>query len=158
LFDETKHFIHAVIGNNCTRVRRVKINESLFKSRETKEVVLFFHMFNRTFVNRAVAVLEFVLGEVRLTRHAIEAAVLVEFDIAGIKTCLEKLFNSGSVTGLGRANEVVVRDVETFPCFFEERCNGIGELLRSRARSIGSLLDLQPVFVGACEEMDIISE
>ena len=92
-------------------------------------------------MNRAVAVLEFVLGEVGLARHAVEAAVLVELNVAGIKTCLEKLFDSGTVTRLGGTNEVVIRDVETFPCFFEERCNGIGELLRSGTRSIGSLLD-----------------
>ena len=59
-------------------------------------------------MDRTVAVLEFIFCEVGLTGHAVETAVFVEFNVAGVKTRLEKLFDSGLMARFGCTNEVVV--------------------------------------------------
>ena len=75
------------------------------------------------FVNRAVSFDEIVFGEVSLTRNAVQAAVLVEFDIAAVVTRLQQLLYSDAVTLLGCADEVVVTDVEFFPSISEKGCD-----------------------------------
>ena len=80
-------------------------------------------------MNGAVVAIEFIFSEVGLARYAIQTAVLVEFDIAGIEAGLQQLLHAHAMARLGGANEVIVRNVEPLPCLLEEGCDGIGECL-----------------------------
>ena len=55
----------------------VKVEQSLFESRQTEKIVLFFNMFDRTFVNRAIVAVEIVSGVVGLACNAIQATVCI---------------------------------------------------------------------------------
>ena len=101
---------------------------------------------------------QFVLGVVQLARHAVETLEHVEFDVAGVVATLEDLGDGGLVARLGGADEVVVGDVQPLPRVDELRGDRVGELLRRQARGIGGLLDLQPVLVGAGEELHVVAE
>jgi len=106
-------------------------------------------MLDGLFVNGAIAVNKIVFSEVSLARHAIQTAVLVELDVAAVVARLQKLLHSDAVALFGRANEVVIADVEFLPCVSEKRGDGIGESPRSHTSSIGGLLNLETVLVGA---------
>ena len=112
----------------------------------------------RTLVDGAIVAVQFVLGEVGLAGHAVQAAVRVEFYVAGVKAGLQQLLHPHAMAWLGGANEIVVGNVQALPCFLEEWRNGIGERLGRCASSVGSLLNLEAVFVGASEEIHIVAQ
>jgi hypothetical protein len=158
LLDETEHLVHAVLGNHRTGVARIPVDEPLFEPREPEEIVLLLDLLDGALVDRAVAVVEIVVGEVGLARDAVEALVRVEFDVARVEARLKQFLDTGAVPRLGGADEIVVRDVETLPRLPEQGGDRVGEGLRRGARRIGCLLDFQTVFVGAGEEIHIVAE
>ena len=70
---------------------------------------------------------------------------------------LQQLAHTACVALLGRSDEVVIRDVQPLPGLGEEGGDGVGELLGLDALGVGGLLDLQPVLIGAGEEVDVVS-
>lgn len=149
LLDKANDFVHSVIGNNAAGVVGIPLQKTIAIARQAEEIVFFFNMLDGLFVNGAIAVNKIVFSEVSLARHAIQTAVLVELDVAAVVTRLQKLLHSDAVALFGCANEVVIADVEFLPCVSEKRGDGIGECLRSHAGSIGGLLNLETVLVGA---------
>ncbi len=105
-----------------------------------------------------VAGQQLVVGVVGLAAHAVLATVVVELDVTGVVAALQELLDGGAVARLGRADEVVVGDVERLPGRGETGGDAVGELLRRLARRGRRLLDLEPVLVRAGEELDIIAE
>ena len=157
--DETEHLVAAEVGHNRTGVCRVPVQEALFEGRQAEEVVLLLEVLDRPFVDRAVrAVRQVVLDVVLLTADAIEPRVLAEVDVAGVVAGLQQGLDGPVVPVLGRPDEVVVRDIEALPRGLEERRNAVGELLRGLAGGVRCLLDLQPVLVGAGEEVHVVAE
>ena len=96
-------------------------------ARQLEEVVLLDDVLDDGPVDRAVAVDELVLGVVRLARHAVEAFVRAELDVAAVVDRLQELLHRGVVARLGRADEVVVGDVEAVP--------GVAEVARVSSTS-----------------------
>ena len=62
------------------------------------------------------------------------------------------------MTRLGRANEVVVADAEASPRLFVQRRDLVDERLWTLSGAGGVLLDLQPVLVGAGQEVDVVAQ
>ena len=138
---------------------RVPVEKAVLEPRQAEEVVLLLEVVDRPLVDRAqFAVDQLVVGVVLLARHAVLAAVEVELDVAGVVTALQQLDDGALVTRFGRADEVVVGDLEPPPCLDELRGDPVGELLRRRAGGLGRLLDLETVLVGAGEELDVVAE
>ena len=77
----------------------------------------------------AVAVDEVVLGVIELAAVAVETFVEAELDVAVVVDGLEELLHGLVVARLGRADEVVVRDVEHLPRLAERGAGLIHELL-----------------------------
>ena len=66
----------------------------VLEARQLEEVVLLGDVLDRAQVDRAeVAVHELVLGVVRLARHAVEAFVRAELDVAGVVHRLQELLD-----------------------------------------------------------------
>ncbi len=140
-------------------MRRVPVEEAVLEPRQAEEVVLLLEVVDRPLVDRAqLAVDQLVVGVVLLARHAVLAAVEVELDVAGVVAALQQLDHGALVPRFGRADEVVVGDLEAPPCLDELRGDPVGELLRRRAGGLGGLLDLEAVLVGAGEELDVVAE
>ena len=123
-----------------------------------EEVVLLGDQLHGAAVDGAVAVDEVGLGVVRLARHAVEALVGAELDVAGVVAGLEQPLDGPVVAGLGGADEVVVGDVEQLPRVPEALDGLVGPLPRRDAVGLGRPLDLQAVLVGAGEEEDVVAE
>ena len=126
--------------------------------RELEEVVLLDDVLDRAQVNRAVPVVdELVLGVVRLARNAVEALVGTELDVARVVDLLQKALHRLVVTGLGRADEVVVGDVEPVPRVAEVPGRLVDQLLRRHALRLGRPLHFQTVLVGAGQIEDLVT-
>src|SRR3954465_6257741 len=106
----------------------------------------------------AQAVDELALGVVRLRVHAVEAFVRAELDVAGVVARLQQLFDAGVVTGFGGTDEVVVSNTEPPPRGAELFGDAVGVREGRQSFRFGGALDLQPVFVCAGEEVDVITE
>ena len=158
MLDEADDFVHAVVGHDRARVLGVPVEKTVAVARESEEVVLLLHVFDGALVNGAIASHEIVLDVVGLTRHAVETAVGIEFDVAVVVTGLEQALNSDAMAIFGGADEVVVGDVEFAPRVGEQRGNGVDELAWGHAGGVGGLLNLQAVLVGAGEEVDVLAE
>ena len=106
-------------------------------------------MLNWLFVDWAVSFDKIIFGEICLAGDAVQPAVFVEFNISVVIARLQEFLYADAVTLFGRANEVVIADVELLPCISEKWCDRIGESKRLHASSIGSLLNFQAVLIGA---------
>ena len=158
LLDEADDFVHAIVGNDRTRVVGVPLQESVAVARQAEEVVLLFHLVDRLLVNGAVPVLEVVVDVVGLAWHAVQAAVGVELDVAVVVTSLQKFLHTASMPVFGRADEVVVANVESFPGVGEQRSDRVGKGLWSHSCRVGGLLDLEAVFVGSGQVVDVVAQ
>jgi hypothetical protein len=69
-----------------------------------------------------------------------------------------KVGHRAVVARLGRADEVVVRDVEQSPCIAEALAGAVGLFLRRDAVRLGGALALESVFVGAGQEEDVLTQ
>ncbi len=93
-----------------------------------------------------------LLHEEPLARHAVPAVVLGPVDLAPVEQVLQDFLHHDGVTGLGGADEVVIRDAELGPQFLEADHRGVGLLLGGHAGLHGGLLNLLAVLVGAGQE------
>ena len=103
------------------------------------------------------AVDELVLGVVVLAAHAVQAVVRALVDEAVVVDLGQERLDGLAVAVLGRAEEVVVGDVEAGPGLDEPRRGAVGPLLRRHPVLLGSLGDLEAVLVGAREELDLVT-
>ena len=109
-------------------------------------------------MNRAIALKEIILGEVGLAGHAVQATVFIKFNIAIVVAGLKKFLHADSVALFCRAYEVIVTDIQFLPGFSEEGSDGIGKSLGRQASGVGSLLNLQTVFICASEKVHIVAD
>ena len=128
------------------------------ESAESEEVVLLLVGIDWPLVDRAqVAWEQFVVGVVLLAGDAVFAAVGAEFDVAGVVAALQQFEHSGFMARFGRADEVVVGDVQPVPGVSELGCDRIGERLRIEPGGIGGLLDFLTMFVRSGQELDVVT-
>ena len=136
----------------------VPLQQAVLEAAQLEEVVLLLDRLDRALVDRAqVAGQQVVVGVVELTRHAVLAAVETELDVAGVVAGLQQLLDGDAVALLGRADEVVVGDVQPLPRLDEGGGDRIGELLRRQVRVGGRVLDLEAVLVRAREEEHVVA-
>ena len=109
-------------------------------------------------MNRAILTVKVVFYVIRLAGDAIQTAVLIEFDVARIKTGLQQLLYAEFVSRFGGADEIVIRDIQTFPCLLKQGRDGVSEFLWRSASSLCSLLNLETVLICSGEEMHIVAE
>ena len=107
--------LRRVLGLHRLGMLGVVREQPVLVARQLEEVVLLGDVLDRPAVDRAVAVDELVLGVVRLARDAVEAFVGAELDVARVVDRLQELLHRLVVARLGRADEVVVGDVERVP-------------------------------------------
>ena len=107
-----EHLVAPRLGLHRVGVRGVPLEQAVCVAAELEEVVLLLHVLDGRAVDRAVAVDQLVLGVVRLARDAVQALVGAELDVAGVVAGLQQRLDAAVVARLGRADEVVVGDVE----------------------------------------------
>ena len=139
-------------------MRGVPLEQPVAVTAELEEVVLLLHVIDRPAVDRAVAVDQLVLGVVRLTRDAVEAFVRAELDVARLVAGVQQLLDALVVPSVGRADEVVVRDVEELPGLAVALHRRVGPLTWRDSPGLGGLLHFQPVLVGAREVVHLLTE
>ncbi len=156
--DEPQGLVALCVRTDEVGMALVVVEQWLFERTQAEEVVVLLHLDDRAAVHGAFAVDELVCGVVVLTRHAIEARVRAELDEAVVVDPLEELLDHGVVPRLGRANEVVVADIEPFPRLHEAGGGAVGPLQRRGVMRFGRFDDLRPVFVRAGHEKDVIAQ
>ena len=158
LLDEAEHLVALAGRLHRLGMLGVVREESVLVAREPEEVVLLGDVLDDRPVDRAAqALVELVLLVVELAADAVEALVAVELDVAGVVHPLQELLHRPPVPGLGRADVVVVGDVEAVPRLAEERAVAVRPLERGDVVRLGGALDLEPVLVGAGEEHDVVA-
>ena len=134
------------------------IEERLRVARKLEEKILLRRPLDRmsAFV---FAVADLILGNERLFVLAIPAGVLAEVDVVGesLLDAANQLEHADAMSRLGRANEIVVRDIELLPQIVIVRHDSIGQLDRQNAFFRRAALDFLPVLVGAGEEPDVVA-
>ena len=144
-------------GTIAPGMGRVPVEQAVLEAREAEEVVLLLELLDRQLVDRAqVAGEQVVVAVVQLAAHAVLPPVQVELDVAGVVAALQQLDDGGPVPWLGRADEVVVGDLQVLPRLGELRGDRVGERLRLESGRLGGPLDLEAVLVGAGEEVDVV--
>ena len=126
--DEAEGLVALGLGPYEVGVLFVPVEQRLLVLREPEEVVLLADQLDRSAVDGAVAVDQLALGVVGLARDAVEAFVGAEVDVAGVVAGLQQLVHGPVVAGLGRADEVVVGDVEQLPGVAEALDGLVGPL------------------------------
>ena len=124
-----------------------------------EEVRLLRDFLYRTVAVRATAILvELMLRPVALARRAVESLVGALVDIALRIDAVEDLLHDAFVALLGRADEVIVADIEAFPEILEA-CDDLVDVLDRRDACLFCLLlDFLAVLVGARQEEDILAD
>ncbi len=135
----------------------VVLEQPLFERAQLEEVVLLGHLDHRPPVHRALAVDQLVLGVVVLARDAVEADVDAQLDEPVVVDPLQEFLDDLVVPGLGRADEVVVGDLERPPGLDEALRGAVRPRLGRHVRRLGRLDDLGPVLVGARHEPDVVA-
>ena len=157
--DETERLVATELGHDRAGMRCVPVEQAVLEAAESEEVVLLLEVLDGSLVDRAlVARQQLFVGVVLLARHAVLARVHVELDVAGVVAALEQLLDADAVALFGGADEVVVADVQLGPGVLELRGDLVDELLGRLAGSVGGLLDLEAVFVGAGEVVDVVTQ
>ena len=100
----------------------------------------------------AIAVNEIGLVVIGLAGYAVVPRIRTLTDPAVVEDGLHERLHRRDVSGLGRANEIVVADVQQFPHFTKAGARAVGLFERSDAVGFGRTLDLETVFVGAREK------
>ncbi len=157
--DEPQGLVALGLGPDEAGVGVVPVEQRLLEPRELEEVVVLLHVLDRPVVDGAQrAVDQLVDRVVGLARHAVQALVRPELDVAVVVDPLQDLLHRGVVAGLAGADEVVVRDVEQLPGVAEALGRAVGPLERGDAVGLGRPLDLEAVLVGAGEEERVVAE
>ena len=85
--------------------------------------------------------------------------MFTEIDVVGdsLLNAADQFIDTDAMTIFGRANEIVVTDVESFPEIVIVRDDAIGELDRQHAFLRGAPLDFLSMLVGAGEEPNVVA-
>ena len=167
-FDEAAHLVHAEIGLHEFGMLVVERKQLILERRKLEEVRLFLHALERTMAigaqmlaHRAillVALLHLVVGVVGLVGHAIPAIVAALVQVARFLHALPKILNRMVLARLGRANEVVVGNLERLPQVLEQGRLAVAPcLVRIEAVLLGSLGNLFAMLIHAGEEFDVVA-
>ena len=157
---ERHDLVAQTVGLNEVGLRLVEVEQALLKLAHAEEVVLLLEHLDRATVNRADLLAvelarsghEVVGLLVLFATDAVVALVLAVVDVPVVVELLQKALHDLLVPRLGRADEVVVRDVDRLqqrnPCRVDEL---VGPLLRRDTVRDGRAQNLLPVLVGAGE-------
>ena len=105
----------------------------------------------------AEAVLHLAVGIERLAPRAVPALVGAQIDVSSGLHPAEDLFDGLPVARLGRADEIVVRDLEARVQIEVVAHDGIGELDLPDSELCRGPFDLLPVLVGAGHQADLVA-
>ncbi len=157
--DEAQGLVALGLGAHEAGMGGVPVEQRLLEAGELEEVVLLLHVLDRPVVDGAQRPVDQVVDRVvGLARHAVQALVRAELDVAVVVDPLQDLLHGGVVAGLAGADEVVVRDVEQLPGVAEALGGAVGPLERRDPVGLGRPLDLQAVLVGAGEEERVVAQ
>ncbi len=147
------------LGEDRLGVLPVPLEEGLLETGELEEPVLLGEPLHRALVHRAELALEQVaLGVVGLARHAVPALVQAFVHVAVVVDRLHEPLHARDVAGLGRADEVVVADLEGGPGLDVAPAHPVDPVLRGDALFLSGAGHLQAVLVGAGEKPSVVAD
>ena len=124
--------------------------------RHLEEVGVFLDLRHLAPTVGALAVYELALRPIALARRAVKPLVLALVDVALLVDAAEDLLHDALVALLGRADKIVVRDVELLPKPLKSR-NDLVDVGKGRhALLLCLLLDLLPVLIASREKEHIV--
>ena len=160
-FDEADDLVAPLRRQDEVRVGVVVRQQLVLVGGQLEEIRLLLRPFDRRALRPAtdavVAEDRLALVVVGLVAHRVPAGVLLQEDIARLVHAPPDLFAGAVVARLGGADEVVVRQAEQPGHLAEALGVAVGQLARRQALLGGRLLHLQPVLVGAGEEIDVLA-
>ncbi len=157
--DDPERFVAPGVGEDRLRMALVPVEQRLLEAGELEEPVLLGEPLHRPLVHRADTAFEQVaLGVVRLARNAVPTLVQPLVHVAVVVDRLHEPLHAQVVTRLGRADEVVVRDVEGGPRGDVAPARPVDPLLRREPLFLRCTSVLQPVLVRAGEEPGVVAD
>ncbi len=157
-FYEAERLVALGRRRHGSRLCFVPLDETVLERAELEEVVVLFEPLDGSVMVPAdVAREELRLVFVRLTSDAVPARIGAELDETVVIYALKELLDGNVVTGLGRADEIVVRNVEAPPRLGKPRRGTVGPVLRICPVLGGCPRNLVPVLVGPGEEKDVVA-
>ena len=137
----------------------VPLEQGLFEAGELEEPVLLGEPLDRPLVQRAqVAAYEVGLRVVRLARNAVPALVKTLMHVPVVVDRLHEALHGLDVAGLGRADEVVVGDLEASPGLEVTAAHLVDPLDRGHALVLSGPGHLQAMLVGPGEEPGVVAD
>ena len=125
--------------------------------RHLEEVGVFLDLRHLAPAVRALAVYELALRPIALARRAVKPLVLALVDVALLVDASEDLLHDALVALLGRADEIIVRDVELLPKPLKPRDDLVDIGDGRHALLLCLLLDLLPVLVAPRKEEHVVA-
>ena len=153
--EQSENLVPAHLRHEEVRVPLEMVAQLLGVFRQPEEVVLLADPLGLRPVNRAIPVDEVLLLLEGLARHAVPAFVMPLEDVAGGGHLLHELLHAGRVPRLGRPNEIVEGNVQTFPDVEELHGHAIAVRERILTELAGLPEDVLRVLVVAHQEMGL---
>ena len=157
LFDEVDHFVAPRRRLDKVRMLVDIPQHAVGVLAHLEEIAFFRHLFDGAAAVGAFAVHKLVFRPVAFTGDAVPAFVVLFVDIALVVNLLHDLLDHFDVAFLGRADKVIVGDIQPLPQGLEARDDLVDVLLRRHAFLGGLTLDFLAVFVAARQEEHIVS-
>ena len=105
---------------------------------------------------RALPVLQILLVEERLIRHAVPPVITAEIQVAVVAYLLEERLHRAVLPRLARADEIVVRDIQPPPILSELRRDAAREFQRVLPLFLGEAQHAHRVLVGPRAEQHLL--
>ncbi len=160
-FDEADDFVAALRRQDEIRIVLVMAQQLVLIVREPEEIGLLLGPFDRRALradaHAVLAQLGLVLGVEGFVAHRIPAGIGVQIDVAIVLHPAPDFGDGVMMARLGRADEIVIGDVQRLVHGAEALRVALAQLGRADALPCGGLLHLQPVLVDAGQEKHIIA-
>ena len=156
--EETERLLAAVLRHDEIRMLFDVVDQPVLILSHLEEVALLLQLFDGAVAIRAAAVHEILFREIAFIGNAIPTFVGGGVNQIAVVEILQNLLDDGLVALLRRADEIVVRDAETFPKVLKTNDILVAMLQRRAAGLLGGALHFLPMFVRSRQEERLLAE
>ncbi len=132
------------------------LQELILVLTHTEEIRFFLEFVRRAPAVRTAPIQELSFGPEGFTWGAVPVLVFAQVDVSGFQKLFKKVANAFFMTLLGCANKVGVGYVQLFPQGLVAFNDAVGQFKWGFSLGLGGFFDFLPVFIGTCQERNII--
>ena len=151
------HFVLASVGLQEFRIFFHVFDDSVLIFGKTEEIAFFFQQFHITAAVGAFAVYQLMFCEEGFARCAVPAFIGAFVDVALVVELFEDFLNGFYMVIVCGTDEFIVGDAECAPQFLDAFDDFVGVFLGCHALTVGDTFDFLTVFVGTCQEHNVVA-